>query len=602
MALARTLSVALTGVSGRLIEVEADISAGLPGLTFTGLADVSVLESRDRIRAAVLNSGLGLAEPANHRRAVAGRPAQERLDLRPRARGGGAGGGRRGAAGRGGRAGVARGTRPGRSAAPDPGRAACGAGRPAVWGSTPWWCRPPMPVRPRWSADLEGAVAAYSWPRWWQALQPGGAALPAADPVADPARIRSPDLAEVIGQPVARRALEIAAAGAHHLLLEGVPGAGKTMLAERLPSILPLAGHHRGARGDRDPLGGRRAAAGRPACSADRRCRPRITPRRWRPWSVAAAGWAGPGRPRWHIAGCSSWTRRPNSSRPCSIRCASRWSPGRIVLHRTGGAVRYPARFQLVMATNPCPCGARRDTECACTPDARRRYRRRLSGPLLDRIDLRVPIDPVSRADLMADFGQAGTSAAVADRVRLARAAAGRGGPADGWATQRRGAWRGAALGALAAGAGGPEPAGRRAGARLVERPRLRTGAETGLDHRRSGRAGRPGAGRGRPRRSACGPGGRSPVRRDRGVRPGGCRTVDRARTPAVGGRLPEPGRRTGLGAAVDVRPASTATWPRLARSEPARCRPTFPPAPRPGGGRPTRMPTWRRLSVTTSG
>jgi magnesium chelatase family protein len=97
--------------------------------------------------------------------------------------------------------------------------------------------------------------------------------------------------------------------------------------------------------------------------------------------------------------------------------------------------VQYPARFQLVMATNPCPCGARRDTECACTPDARRRYRRRLSGPLLDRIDLRVPIDPVSRADLMSDFAQAETSAAVADRVRTARAAARARWAGAGWAT-----------------------------------------------------------------------------------------------------------------------------------------------------------------------
>jgi len=106
---------------------------------------------------------------------------------------------------------------------------------------------------------------------------------------------------------------------------------------------------------------------------------------------------------------------------------------GRIVLHRTGGAVEYPARFQLVMATNPCPCGARRDTDCGCTPDARRRYRRRLSGPLLDRIDLRVPMDPVSRAELMAEPGGVESSATVAARVSLARAAARRRWADHGW-------------------------------------------------------------------------------------------------------------------------------------------------------------------------
>jgi magnesium chelatase family protein len=98
---------------------------------------------------------------------------------------------------------------------------------------------------------------------------------------------------------------------------------------------------------------------------------------------------------------------------------------GRIVLHRVGGAVEYPARFQLIMATNPCPCAAPKQVDCSCTPDARRRYQRRLSGPLLDRIDLRIPIEPVNRADLMSDDQAGESSTAVAERVQLARAAAG---------------------------------------------------------------------------------------------------------------------------------------------------------------------------------
>jgi magnesium chelatase family protein len=108
---------------------------------------------------------------------------------------------------------------------------------------------------------------------------------------------------------------------------------------------------------------------------------------------------------------------------------------GRIVLHRVGGAVEYPARFQLIMATNPCPCGVAKDTECTCTPDARRRYRRRLSGPLLDRIDLRIPIDPVNRAELMADSKSPESSAIVAERVREARAAAVERWGSFGWQT-----------------------------------------------------------------------------------------------------------------------------------------------------------------------
>jgi magnesium chelatase family protein len=97
---------------------------------------------------------------------------------------------------------------------------------------------------------------------------------------------------------------------------------------------------------------------------------------------------------------------------------------GRITLHRSGGAVEYPARFQLVLAMNPCPCGAPRDRDCSCSPDARRRYGQRLSGPLTDRIDLRIHVDPVSRAELMDETMPRESSEVVATRVAAARAAA----------------------------------------------------------------------------------------------------------------------------------------------------------------------------------
>jgi magnesium chelatase family protein len=123
---------------------------------------------------------------------------------------------------------------------------------------------------------------------------------------------------------------------------------------------------------------------------------------------------------------------------------------GRIVLHRSGGAVAYPARFQLVLATNPCPCGSPKDRECVCRPDARRRYGQRLSGPLTDRIDLKIKVDPVSRAELMDDASPREGSAAVAARVGQARAAAEQRWSAFGWTTNgevpgtvlRRRPWR----------------------------------------------------------------------------------------------------------------------------------------------------------------
>ncbi len=93
---------------------------------------------------------------------------------------------------------------------------------------------------------------------------------------------------------------------------------------------------------------------------------------------------------------------------------------GHVVLHRGGGAVRYPARFQLVLAGNPCPC-ARRGPECVCPPQARRRHEQRLSGPLMDRIDLRVEVDPVSQADLFDPVTERESSASIAQRVAAAR-------------------------------------------------------------------------------------------------------------------------------------------------------------------------------------
>ena len=239
MALARTFSVSLVGVSGRLVEIEADLSAGpaRPDLHRAGRsvgAGISGTHPRRRAELRLL-----LAEQTDHRRAVAGRPAQARLDVRSGPGGLGTDRGRRavdhrawptrsgsvnsGLDGRarpvrgvlpavlaarrarhrhGGRAGRQRGR--GRAGQRHPG---AGCGRPAQRS----WPRLDRPAhRCRWRSRRRR-----------------------------PTRCRRPTLADVVGQPLARRALEVAAAGAHHLLLEGSPGAGKTMLAERMPSILP---------------------------------------------------------------------------------------------------------------------------------------------------------------------------------------------------------------------------------------------------------------------------------------------------------------------------------------------------------------------------
>ncbi|MGI8664535.1 MAG: YifB family Mg chelatase-like AAA ATPase, partial [Jatrophihabitans sp.] len=395
MALARTLSIALTGVSGRLIEVEADISAGLPGLTFTGLADVSVMESRDRIRAAVLNSGVGWPTkritvallPADLRKngsvfdlalAVAVLAAAGELPVPAAAKMVWLG-----ELGLDGRLRPVRGVLPAVLAARD-----CAA-RTVV-----------VPAANAAEAALVTGLrvlSAHSLTEVLRALRGDGPGLPVAEPAAVEAVDPLPDLADVVGQPVARRALEIAAAGSHHLLLEGAPGAGKTMLAERLPSILPALSIAEAL----EVTAIHSVAGVLPAGTGLLRRAPLQAPHHTSSMAALVGGGSGVGRP-----GAASLAHRgvlvldeAAEFKPTVLDSLRQpLESGRIVLHRTGGAVAYPARFQLVMATNPCPCGARKDTDCACTPDARRRYHRRLSGPLLDRIDLRVPIDPFSRA------------------------------------------------------------------------------------------------------------------------------------------------------------------------------------------------------------
>ncbi|HEV2885425.1 MAG TPA: YifB family Mg chelatase-like AAA ATPase, partial [Jatrophihabitans sp.] len=420
MALAGTLSIALSGVSGRLIEVEADLSAGLPGLAFTGLPDVSVLESRDRIRAAVLNSGLNWP---NKRITVALLPADVRkygsvFDVALAISVLAAAGEVPAAA----VAGVVWLAELGLDGRLRPVRGAL----PAVLAAREAGVRTVV-VSPGNSAEASlvtglDVLVASSLAEIVLALR-GGAALASApaghcDPAAP-----LPDLADVVGQPVARRALEIAAAGAHHLLFEGAPGAGKTMLAERLPSILPelepaealeVTAIHSVA----GVLPGGAGLLHRPPLQA---------PHHTSSMAALVGGGTGLGRP-----GAASLAHRgvlvldeAAEFKPTVLDSLRQpLESGLIVLHRTGGAVSYPARFQLVMATNPCPCGAAKDTDCSCTPDARRRYRRRLSGPLLDRIDLQIPIDPVSRTELMQDRETREPSATVAGRVAGARAAA----------------------------------------------------------------------------------------------------------------------------------------------------------------------------------
>ncbi|WP_448851004.1 YifB family Mg chelatase-like AAA ATPase [Corynebacterium sp. 335C] len=420
MTVGRAASVALAGLEGHLVEVEADVGAGLPGMHVVGLGDAAVSEARSRTRTAAVNSGLGWPRtkvvvsmsPASLRKhgsafdlAITCAVLSAGLDPGPA---GDAARDRLAATVLLGELGLDGAVRdvPGVLAAV---LAARDAGVRAV--VVPEGCGP--------EAALVGGVAvacaadlAQLW-RWvvtGEGLAAPGEPRPAPQPAA-------PDMADVHGQEEARRALEVAAAGRHHLLFTGAPGTGKSMLAARLPGILP-------------PLGERAALEVTAICSIAGHGGGGLGPAAHPPFvaphhtvSAAALLGGGPGVPQ---PGAVSLAHHgvlfldEVALMPGRHLDALRvpLETGTVSLHRSRHRVSYPARFQLVAAANPCRCGAADPGECRCSPGERRRHMASLSGPLLDRIDVRVRLHP-RHSVLAPEPGE--PSSAVRERVAGAR-------------------------------------------------------------------------------------------------------------------------------------------------------------------------------------
>jgi magnesium chelatase family protein len=418
MALGRAFSVAVRGLDGEIVEIEADIASGLPGVHLVGLPDAALQESRDRVRAAVTNCGkdwpqarLTLAlSPATLPKmgsvydlalALAVLSAQRKnpwhrlektvllgeLSLDGRVR-------------------PVRGVLPAVLAAKRDG-----------------WPAVVVPVDNLAEASLVDGIDVWGVRTLGQLQNwlKGSVGLDGRVDAGVTAPESSADLADVVGQAQARFAVEVAAAGAHHLMLTGPPGVGKTMLAQRLPGLLPQLSDSESLEVTAihsvvGLLSGDTPLITRP---------PFVAPHHSSTVAALVGGGAGMARP-----GAVSRAHRGvlfldecAEISTCALEALrTPLEDGEIRLARRDGVACYPARFQLVLAANPCPCAPADPQDCICAAAVKRRYLGKLSGPLLDRVDLRVQMNPVRAGAFSAVDGE--PTAQVRQRVALARDAA----------------------------------------------------------------------------------------------------------------------------------------------------------------------------------
>lgn len=428
MSLAVIHSRALHALEAAEVTVEVHLANGLPSFTLVGLADTEVKEARERVRAAIQNSGL--AFPHNKRITVNLAPADlpkesGRFDL-PIALGILAASGQLDAARVdrfefAGELSLGGDLRPVRGAL----AMALALKRHYAGGGTRALVLPHASAR---EAALVEGLAIHGAANLLEvvgALLPQDAANADASPAlslttADPraAAPALPDMRDVKGQAAAKRALEVAAAGGHSVLMLGSPGTGKSMLAQRFAGLLPTLSHD-------DALESAAVLSLTGAFTHERWGQRVLRAPHHTASSVALVGGGSPPRPgEISLAhhGVLFLDEFPEFQRAALEALREPLETGRIVISRAARQAEFPARFQLVAAMNPCPCGHLGSPlhACRCTPDAVARYQGRISGPLLDRIDVRIEV-PAVGAEALSAAPDGEASDAIAQRVAGAR-------------------------------------------------------------------------------------------------------------------------------------------------------------------------------------